>query len=116
MIDDYIFIPRDSSVPPAADYCFIMDSDRMAPLIPKGSRVYVSRREAPAEMEPGVFLYKGRILCRQFCEDYAGNLLLLCANPKAESHNLCLDKKEREHCRCLGKVLLDKKIKRPVYT
>ncbi len=115
MTDDYTLIPITEDIPAGADFCFVMDGDEMEPLIKKGARVYISRREAPTEMEAGLFLYRGQVLCRQFCEDYGGNLLLLCANPKAEGRNLCLDKTERQHCKLLGKVLLKKKAKRPVY-
>lgn len=87
----------------------------MEPLINRGERVNVSRTQAPEELEVGVFFYKGQVYCRQYCEDYAGNMHLLCANPKKESENLCLGKGEKEHCLCLGKVLLKEKPKMPVY-
>ncbi len=115
MTDDYTLIARTEDIPAGADFCFVMDTEEMEPLIKKGERVYVSRHEAPAEMEIGIFLHGGRVLCRQYCEDYGGNLLLLCANPRAEKLNLCLDKAERQHCKLLGKVLLKKKAKRPIY-
>ena len=115
MYDNYSLIPITADMPADTDFCLMMDTDEMEPLIKRGGIIYVSRRESPVDMEAGIFLYRGRILCRQICEDYAGILHLLCANPARESENLCLDKKERQHCRCLGKVLLKGKAPRPIY-
>jgi len=115
MYDSYSLIPISPDMPAGTDFCLVLDSREMEPLIKKGERIYVSRRESPGDMEAGIFLYGGKILCRQICEDYAGRLHLLCANPQCESENLCLDKEEKQRCRCLGKVLLKAKPPRPLY-
>lgn len=115
MAEDYVFIKKDGSVPSEADFCFIMDNELMEPVIKKGERVFVSRRQSPGELEVGLFYYKGRVYCRQLCEDYAGNTHLLCANPGCEVENLCLDKRERKTLICLGRVLLKKKPPMPIY-
>ena len=52
---------------------------------------------------------------RQWCEDSAGNLHLLCANPKRERENLMLGPKERGACLCLGTVLPGKPLPAPIY-
>lgn len=52
----------------------------MEPLIPRGSRVYVSGRAELREMDAGLFLYDGRVICRRWCEDYNGALILLGAD------------------------------------
>ena len=111
----YSLIAKTQDMPQDADFCFIMDNDCMEPVIKQGQRVYVSRRLSPAELEAALFFYKGRVYCRQFCEDYAGRLHLLCANPLRERENLCLDREEKAQCRCLGKVLLDTKLPMPLY-
>ena len=115
MDEFYSLIPLEADAPQGADLCFVMDSELMEPLIRRGEKVFVSRRESPAEPDVGLFYYRGRVYCRQFCEDYAGNFHLLCANPKRESENLCLDRVERQRCLCLGKVLLDNAPTMPVY-
>lgn len=115
MEEYFSLIPITNDMPRGTDFCLIMDTELMEPLIYKGGRVCVSRHEDPDQMDVGLFLYKGQVLCRQVCEDYAGNLHLLCANPKAEKENLCLDKKERTRCLCLGKVLLKVKPPEPMY-
>ena len=111
----YSLIPAGADAPQGADFCFVMDSDLMEPLIARGARVYVSRRESPAEPDAALFYYRGKVYCRQFCEDYAGNFHLLCANPMRERENICLNKSERQRCHCLGRVLLDEKPTMPVY-
>jgi hypothetical protein len=115
MNEHYSLIPKTEAMPQEADFCLMMDNDLMAPVINKGERVYISRRQSPAELDVGIFLYKGRIYCRQFCEDYVGNLHLLCANPLRESENLCLGREEKAQCLCLGKVLLKAKAPMPIY-
>lgn len=115
MSEHYELIPRTADMPQNADFCLIMDSDEMEPVIKKGERIHISRRESPAEMEVGLFYLQGRIYCRQCCEDYTGALLLLCANPQRESENLHLEKNERKSCICLGRVLLKEKPPIPLY-
>ena len=115
MSPDYELIPIDADMPEGTDFCMIMDNELMEPLIPRGTRICVSRSMAPEEFEAGIFFYRGKIYCRQYCEDYAGNLHLLCANPARENENLCLDRKEKEKCLCLGKVLLKEKPPMPLY-
>ena len=115
MKDYYSLIPKNKSVPPEADFCFIMTADCMEPVINKGETVYVSRKASPRELEVGLFMHWGKVYCRQFCEDYAGNLHLLCANPLRESENLCLDRQQQQQLICLGKVLLGSKPPMPIY-
>ena len=115
MPEHYELIERTGDMPQEADFCLTLEGDEMEPVIKQGSRVYVSRRESPGDMEAGVFYYRGRIYCRQLCRDYAGDIHLLCANPKRESENLRLTKGEMEKCLCLGKVLLEEKPPMPVY-
>ena len=115
MHEHYELISKTADMPKDADFCLIMDTDEMEPVIAKGERVYVSRRESPEILEAGIFYHKGRIYCRQYCEDYNGALILLCANPLRESENLILDKERRKDCVCLGKVLLKDKPPMPFY-
>lgn len=112
---DFELIPLSPEMPEGTDFCLIMDSELMEPLINKGETVCVCRSLAPEEMEVGIFFYKGKVYCRQYCEDYAGNLHLLCANPRRERENLCLSREEKAHCLCLGKVLLREKPLPPMY-
>ena len=114
MQEDYC-LEDAAGLPEGTDFCVIAESDCMEPYIKRGERVCVSRKQTPAEGEAGLFLYRGVVYCRQWCEDYTGALYLLCANPRRESENIRIDRKERGQCRCLGRVLTDKKLPMPIY-
>lgn len=98
-----------------ADFCLRLDSDCMEPAFARGALLRVSIREAPREMAAGVFVYRGRVLVRQWCEDVTGRLYLLCANPARESENLTLSRDERAACLCLGTVLPGTPLPMPIY-
>jgi len=115
MSEDYTLLQRDRDVLDGADFCLRLDNDCMEPFIKKGALVCIDRHNTPEEMQPGLFYYQGRVLCRQWCEDSSDTLYLLCANPKRENENLSLDKNEKAACLCLGRVILDRKLPMPVY-
>lgn len=115
MTDYYELVPRCRDIPEAADFCLTLGDDCMLPYIAHGQRIYISCRARLEEMDAGLFLYEGRIICRQWCEDFTGALLLLCANPECESENLRIEAAARGKCLCLGKVLLDRKLPPPQY-
>ena len=115
MSEEYTLLPRGSDMPDGTDFCLRLDNDCMEPFLKKGELVCIDRHETPEEMQPGLFYYQGRVLCRQWCEDSSGTLYLLCANPKRESENLSLGRAEKGTCLCLGRVILDKKLPMPVY-
>lgn len=108
-------VDRDGRVPEGADFCLTVDTDDMAPYIRPGDRVYVSCRQDLEDMDAGLFYVDGRVLCRQYCEDYSGTLHLLCANPLREDRNLALSREKRGELICLGKLLLAKHLPPPVY-
>ena len=114
MDEEYRLLPADS-VPEGCDFCIMLDSDCMEPHFARGQTLCVSRQEAPREFAVGVFLYRGQIYVRQWCEDYAGNLHLLCANPAREKENLMLTRARRGACLCLGTVLPGEPLPPPVY-
>lgn len=114
MDEEYTLLPADS-VGHDADFCITLDNDCMEPAFRAGQLLRVSLHTAPREFAAGVFLYRGRVYVRQWCEDFAGNLYLLCANPAREAENLTLTPRERGACLCLGTVLPGKPLPRPVY-
>ena len=115
MHEDYTLVPCAKGMPENADFCLRLDNDCMEPWLKKGSLVYIDRHETPEEMQPGLFYYRGRVLCRQWCEDSTGTLHLLCANPKREQETLSLRRAEKSACLCLGRVIMDRKLPMPVY-
>ena len=114
-MDDFTMLPRTADMPADTALCLRLDHDLMEPWLKRGELLCISRGEAPEEFQPGLFYYQGRVLCRQWCEDSAGNLHLLCANPRRESENLMLRPSEKAACLCLGRVLTEKKLPMPVY-
>lgn len=113
--DDYELIPRDASVPPKADFCISIQGDSMAPYIPDGSLAFVRRDSPLREFDVGVFFVDGDVFCKQWCVDYAGTLHLLSANPRRQDANISITKSSGRSCICFGKVLLDKRLPRPIY-
>ena len=115
MTEEYSFLPRTQKTPGGADFCLRLDNDCMEPWLKQGELVYVDRDAAPEELQVGVFWVRGRVLCRQWCEDSTGTLHLLCANPRREAENLSLSRREKAACLCLGRVVLKKRLPMPVY-
>lgn len=113
--DDYELIPRTASVPAGADFCISIQGDSMAPYITDGSLVFVRRDSPLREFDVGVFFVDGDVFCKQWCVDYAGTLHLLSANPGRQDANISIARSSGRSCVCFGKVLLDKRLPRPVY-
>ncbi len=105
MTEEISLQPRGSE-PPEADFSVVITDGAMEPLIPRGSRVYVSSRAALNELDTGLFLYDGRIYCRRWCEDYNGAMILLGGDESRREDCLYLDREMRRRCLCLGKVLI----------
>ena len=108
-------IDRKNDLPEGADFCLTLSDDAMAPFFPGKSDVYVSASRAPAEFDAGIFLYEGKVLCRQWCEDFSGTLHLLPANPAFRDRAVAVPKQLRDRCLCLGSVISALKLPRPEY-
>lgn len=113
--EEYELRQRTADMPEEADISLTVTDDCMEPYIPKGSAVYVQCSAAPGELEAGIFLADGKVVCRQWCEDYTGTLHLLAANPRRRGANMSFAKGERSKLVCLGRVLLDRELPMPLY-
>lgn len=109
---EYELVPRGDAPDDAAMSLCVTD-DCMSPYIPSGARVYVAVGAPPEEFGVGVFMYEGRVLCRQWCEDYSGALHLLAANPARSGENIIIPLSRRDKLVCLGRVITDKPLPRP---
>ena len=116
MKGSYYLAKRGAATPDAADFCVTVCDDCMSPYIKAGDTVYVSCREPVNEMDAALFYLDGRVICRQWCEDYRGTLHLLCANPAREDRNISLSPAKRRDCLCLGRVLMKKQPPAPLYS
>lgn len=112
---EFELVPRTGDTPDGADFCLTVTENSMEPYIPQGSTVFVESGKAPDEFEAGVFSIEGRIVVRQWCEDYSGALNLLAANPARQGDNLRFEKDARPLPLCLGRVILKEKLPRPTY-
>lgn len=111
---EYELVPRGDAPNDAAMSLCISD-DCMQPYIGAGECVYVSVGSPPEEFGVGVFMYEGRVLCRQWCESYSGALMLLAANPARQSENVIIPPSKRDKLVCLGRIITDKPLPRPRY-
>jgi len=113
--EDYELIAVDDTVPPRADFCISVSGDSMSPYIEDGDMIYV-QRDATLEMfDVGIFFVDGDVLCKQYCTDSYGNLYLLSANPKREDANRTVLRSSGSTVVCFGKVLLPRKLPKPIY-
>ena len=110
---DYDMLERKPTMPQEADFALILTDDCMEPFFKKGERVYVKARAELEEFEAGLFLYEGRVVCRQWCQDHTGAVHLLCANPARERENISL--RPGEKLTFLGRLLTKKKLPQPFY-
>ncbi|MDO4982599.1 MAG: hypothetical protein Q4E35_03470 [Eubacteriales bacterium] len=109
------FISRGDESPKDSDYCLILGEDAMEPFFRCGDMVYITRSILPEEFQPGVFMYEGKVICRQWCEDYSGTLHLLCPERKNAALNITIPRSERGKCLCLGSVITRRPLPPPDY-
>ena len=114
MDEEYCLLHEDG-LAEGTDFCIMLDNDCMEPVFHRGETLCIARGESPQEFAAGVFLYRGCVYVRQWCEDFAGNLHLLCANPDRQSENLMLSRDRRGACLCIGTVLPGDPLPRPMY-
>ena len=113
--EEYEEIPLPADAPVEADFCIDIQGDSMEPYIKDGERVYIKRGAPLKEFEPGVFFVDGDVFCKQWCPGYGGQVYLLSANPRREDANITITRDSGRNCVYFGKVLLGKKLPKPVY-
>lgn len=113
--EDYEMVVRSASVPAKADFSIDISGDSMEPYIKDGQTVYVQRGADLKELDVGIFYVDGDVFCKQWFQGYDGSLYLLSANPKRADDNITVSRDAGRSCVCFGKVLLGKKLPRPVY-
>ena len=115
MDEEMRFVERGKLTPAKAGFSLTLSDGAMAPYFPQGSTVFVDASRPPAEFQAGIFYYRGKILCRQCCEDMTGTLYLLPADPALGAQCISVSRSERSKCLCLGAVLSDIMLPEPVY-
>lgn len=107
--EDYILIPREDSVPAAADFAVRISGDSMEPYIADGARVYVSRTTELTDGDVGIFFADGDMKCKQYCEDTFGNIYLFSLNRARKDADMTIFASSGLTVFCFGKVLMKKR-------
>lgn len=113
--EDYELIELPPDAPADADFTLTIQGDSMEPYIRDGQTVYVKRDVPLHEFDVGIFFVDGDVFCKQWCTDYTGTLHLLSANELRQDANITISRDSGRSCVCFGKVLLGRKLPKPVY-
>ena len=109
--DDYY----DYSIPANvnADFAVKIDGDSMEPYIADGSIALCKRGAIIHDGDVGLFFVDGDMKCKQYCQDYAGNVYLFSANRNRSDADVEIPASSGITLLCFGKVLLEKPIPLP---
>lgn len=97
----------------SADFAVRIDGDSMEPYIADGSVVLCKRGAIIHDGEVGLFFVDGDMKCKQYCQDYEGNVYLFSANRDRKDADVEIKSSSDIALLCFGKVLLDKAIPLP---
>ena len=97
-----------------ADFAVRISGDSMEPHISDGSVVLCRRGAVIHDGDVGLFFVDGDMKCKQYCQDYAGNVYLFSANRERKDADVFLPASSGITICCFGKVLLKKSIPLPV--
>lgn len=106
--DDY-----EISCSSSADFAVRIDGDSMEPYIADGSIALCKRGAVIHDGDVGLFFVDGDMKCKQYCQDYAGNVYLFSANRKRADADVEIKASAGITLMCFGKVLTDKPIPLP---
>ncbi len=91
-----------------ADFAVRISGDSMEPFIKDGSIALVKRGETIHDGDIGLFYAAGGMVCKQYCQDYAGNVYLFSLNRARSDADLHISSGSTEALLCFGKVLMPK--------
>lgn len=97
----------------SADFAVRIDGDSMEPYIADGSVVLCKRGAIIHDGDVGLFYVDGDMKCKQYCQDYEGNVYLFSANRDRKDADVEIKSSSDIALLCFGKVLLDKAIPLP---
>ena len=96
-----------------ADFAVRIAGDSMEPYIADGSVVLCKRGAIIRDGDVGLFFVDGDMKCKQYCQDYEGNVYLFSANRARKDADVEVKASSGITLLCFGKVLLDKAIPLP---
>lgn len=96
-----------------ADFAVRIDGDSMEPYIHDGDVALCKRGAIIHDGDVGLFFVDGDMKCKQYCQDYSGNVYLFSANRDRSDADVTVLASSGITLMCFGKVLLDKSIPLP---
>ncbi|MGM9671705.1 MAG: S24 family peptidase [Oscillospiraceae bacterium] len=110
--DDYEDYEVEAST--EADFAVRIAGDSMEPYIHDDSIVFVKRGATIRDGDVGLFFVDGDMKCKQYCQDYLGNVYLFSANRARKDADVEIPASSGITLCCFGKVLLKEHIPLPV--
>lgn len=98
-----------------ADFSVRIQGDSMAPYIRNGDIVYVIQTQDISVGDVGIFAVDGSTYCKQYYKDGNGDVTLVSANEELKDTNVYIPAESNISFCCLGKVILENRIKFPEY-
>ena len=96
-----------------ADFAVRIAGDSMEPYIHDDSIVLVKRGATICDGDIGLFFVDGDMKCKQYCQDYLGNVYLFSLNRARKDADVTISASSGITICCFGKVLLKGKIPLP---
>lgn len=110
--EDYEDFEVDASS--SADFAVRIAGDSMEPYIRDGSTVLCKRGAVIHDGDIGLFFVDGDMKCKQYCQDYAGNVYLFSLNRARADADVEIKASSGVTIMCFGKVLLEKSVPLPL--
>ena len=111
--EDYEPLPVTGEVPTGAELAVRIQGDSMEPYIHDDSIVLVKRGATIFDGDVGLFFVDGDMKCKQYCQDYLGNVYLFSLNRARKDADVTISASSGITICCFGKVLLKGKIPLP---
>ena len=107
---------EDYEVPASADadYAVRIDGDSMEPYIKDKSVVLVKKTVDLKDGDVGIFSVDNDMYCKQFCQDYVGNVYLFSLNRKRKDADITIWNDSGQTLWYFGKVLMKKRVPLPM--
>ncbi len=96
-------VPADSG----ADFAVRINGNSMEPYLPDGS-IALGKKRAPRDGEVAAMLLDGEFLCKQVCQDMAGNLYLFSLNRDRRDADVTIRHDTERSLTCFGTIIMEK--------
>lgn len=108
----FVLKSRDG-VPVGADYSVKAFGAMAEPHIREGDTVYATATADLKNGDVGIFLYSGKMVVRQYCEDSFGNIYLFTLDRKMKENDITIPANAQKTTVCFGKVIMKENVHLP---